>query len=412
MSLKNYYEIDVQKIRQIQDGIVLLGKLKYQELYTIHKLTERKESIFDPFDAKQKKIQEEDEEFQRQLRPNKLNKIANYLKEQFELYKQKKSIGLFPTSIIVSLQHEIEYSPDQVNQDYLEEVYSNELDSCFINKTETELFIPKNSKIALIVDGQHRFYGVKKFYDSLEQETDKKIIENFEFPTTFLIGFDLYQVGSVFATVNFTQKPVSRSLYYDIFGSVPDPERNEIKLAHDLALHLNNNKESPLYNMIKMLGKGYGLISQSFFVESMLVHFKEDGVWEKIYSDYIRRGKEYKKLPIFMRVYLNCVEESYNVAWPVKMEKNEELVYSPYNYDYILCKTTGLGAFFMLIKEIYPQVENLSEVEMKTKILNIFKIITKKESESLFSKEEEYGKGGGRGLQLKLYRYLKSKLKL
>ena len=212
--------------------------------------------------------------------------------------------------------------------------------------------------------------------------------------------------------MNFTQKPVSRSLYYDIFGSVPDPERNEIKLAHDLALHLNNNKESPLYNMIKMLGKGYGLISQSFFVESMLVHFKEDGVWEKIYSDYIRGGKEYKKLPIFMRVYLNCVEESYNVAWPVKIEKNGELVYSPYNYDYILCKTTGLGAIFMLIKEIYPQVENLSEVEMKTKILNIFKRITKNESESLFSKEEEYGKGGGRGLQLKLYRYLKSKLKL
>jgi hypothetical protein len=31
-----------------------------------------------------------------------------------------------------------------------------------------------------------------------------------------------------------------------------------------------------------MLGKGYGLISQAFFVEKILDHFKNNGVWEKI----------------------------------------------------------------------------------------------------------------------------------
>lgn len=54
------------------------------------------------------------------------------------------------------------------------------------------------------------------------------------------------------------QKPVNRSIYYDIFGSAPG-ELSEIKLAHDLTLHLNNNENSPIRGMIKLLGRGNGL---------------------------------------------------------------------------------------------------------------------------------------------------------
>ena len=190
-----------------------------------------------------------------------------------------------------------------MNEKFLNEKYFKGLSTTFINEDQTKLYIPKSHRIALIVDGQHRFYGLKRFYNSLKTSEDKQIIEDFEFPITFLIGFDIYQVGKVFATVNFTQKPVNRSLYYDIFGSVPDIERNDIKLAHDLALHLNNNDESPIQGMIKMLGTGYGLFSQSFFVEKMLMHFKEGGAWEGIYADYLDRGEQYKKLPEFMKEY-------------------------------------------------------------------------------------------------------------
>lgn len=410
--MKNYFQINVQNVRQIQQGIVLLGKLKYKELLTIHKLTERKENLFDPFDNYKKQIKEEDEEFQRQLSPNKLNNISGYLSTQFNLYKEQKSLGLFPSSIIVSLQHEVDYENKKINEEYLNTFYSKELDRCFVDEAKERLYIPKNERIALIVDGQHRFYGVKKFYESLSSEDDKELIDDFEFPTTFLIGFDVYQVGKIFAKVNFTQKPVNRSLYYDIFGSVPDPERNEIKLAHDLTLHLNNNEESPMHNMIKLLGKGDGLISQSFFVENMLIHFKKNGVWEKIYSDYISGGKEYKKLPNFMKIYLNCVEEAYNPAWPVKSKKGTALVYSSFGYEYILCKTTGLGAIFRLIKDIYPLIENSTEEEMKDRILDILKRISSNEAKKIFSKDGEFGKAGGEGLQVKLYRLLRSKLNL
>ncbi|MCZ7404646.1 MAG: hypothetical protein O8C67_06905, partial [Candidatus Methanoperedens sp.] len=247
------------------------------------------------------------------------------------------------------------------------------------------------------------------FYESLQKEEDKKKIDDFEFPTTFLIGFDIYQLGKIFAKVNFTQKPVNKSLYYDIFGSIPETEKNEIKLAHDLAMHLNNNEESPIKDMIKMLGKGPGLFSQSFFVEKMLIHFRNKGVWEKIFADYLTNGKEYKKLPIFMKIYLGCVEEVFITAWPIRINKDSKLVYSTYNYGFILCKTTGMGAILKLIKDVYPLVENLSEKEMREKILEILKRI-EKDYVKIFSNQGDFGGTGGEGLQDKLYKFLKLKL--
>src|SRR5690606_14988011 len=118
-------------------------------------------------------------------------------------------------------------------------------------------------KNTLIVDGQHRLAAMLKLYEdassdkirigrySLQQkypDLTNNIVQNrltsFELNCTLLIGFDLWEQGKVFADVNFNQKPVNKSLYYDIFGSYPDPDKNDIFLAHMLALHLNNNEDS------------------------------------------------------------------------------------------------------------------------------------------------------------------------
>jgi DGQHR domain-containing protein len=407
MNIENYYSIDVNRIKQFQSGIVLIGKLKFEELLTIHRLTERKESLEDPFGENKTRKYESDEEFQRQLSTNKLNAIASYLSKEFNSLKEGRGIGVFPTSIIISLDYDVETETDNINVTYLKKAYNTDLKTCFIS--DEVLYIPKNKKIALIVDGQHRFYGVMKFYESLKDKREKEIINDFEFITTFIIGFDIYEVGKVFATVNFTQKPVNRSLYYDIFGSVPD-QKSDIKLAHDLALHLNNNAQSPLQNMIKMLGKGYGLFSQSFFVEKLLIHFRADGVWENIYADYLADGFKYKTLSIFMRIYLNCVREAYPSAWPQRTKRDSNDVYSAYDYNYILCKTSGMGAILRLIKDIYPLVEAKIEEDKKYTISNIFKKIPDKEASLLFSRAGDYGISAGEGLQKKLYKYLKNRL--
>jgi DGQHR domain-containing protein len=301
----------------------------------------------------------------------------------------------------------------------IQDSYKPKLDCCFylLDKDPDiyKLFIPDNSETTLIVDGQHRFVGTKQLYSSLVDENTKKIVEDFEFIITFLVGFDIYEVGQIFATVNFNQKPVNRSLYYDIFGSAPQTDRegnlqNDIRLAHDLALHLNNNETSPIKSMIKLLGKGYGMFSQAFFVEKMLRVFRT-GIWNDYLIDYVNNGEDYKIIAKFMKAYFSAILEAYPSSWPKKITKGDDLVYSSYYYEFILCKTTGLGAYFRLIKFIYPKVADKPE-DYKKNILTIFSKLSNTEASELFSKFGPYGGSGSEGLQDKLFRHLLSKYEL
>lgn len=408
---KHFFPIDVSTIHQSDgSGNVLVGKLSFDQLNFIHKFTERKENLSDPFNKNETKKASslEEKEFQRMFNEPKLKKMIKFLEENYK--KGKFSLGLFPTSMIIALELS-EYTGETISLQKMDDIYEKNkkekiLTGCFIGDNLKTLFVPKDKRIALIVDGQHRLKSVQRFFKLLDDENFKN---NFEFPVTFLVGFDDYEVSQIFAKVNFEQKKVNRSIYYDIFGSIP--ELSDIKLSHDLALHLNNNDYSPANGMIKLLGKGPGLFSQAFFVKKIKVHFKK--VWKEIYEDYLEGGEIYKEeLPKFMRAYLNSIKNSYNNCWPEKIQNPEgELVYDLYNrdnpYEYILCKPTGMGAFFRLINEFYPIVKNLSEREMEEKITKILQKLSLEEVENLFSINGRYGKTSSEGFVSKLYKELK-----
>lgn len=448
-NLTNFLILNVVEVRQLQNGIIFTGKIKFNQLNEIFKLTERKENVIDPFDNTVLNVTTNEEEFQRQLSSKKLKEIQQYLQEEIVQLEKDKSLGMFPSSVIL---YNRTYEFDDLNLENIkveltvedeiiltEEIISNSyddtLDCCFYipddsNSDLYKLYIPQNPNTTLIVDGQHRFFGTKLLYNNLNaklkgenlkesekvkyEETIKKV-GDFEFIITYLVGFDIYEVGQIFATVNFNQKPVNRSLYYDIFGSAPQTDRegtlqNDIRLAHDLALHLNNSETSPVSGMIKLLGRGYGLFSQAFFVSNMLKVFKTK-IWNDYLIDYVNGGKEYLKIAQFMKAYLQALQEAYPSSWAEKVEREGNLVYSAYHYQYILCKTTGLGAYFRLIKYIFPLIGDDSE-KYKVKILNIFQKITDEEAKTLFSKTGPYGGTGGEGLQDKLFKYLLSKYNL
>jgi DGQHR domain-containing protein len=408
--LKDFIAVDVVPVNQfLETQNIFLGKITFKEMDVIQRLTFRKDPEYDPYDLSSKPLPKEKQEFQRHLQEQKLNRIAKDAKVLLDEVKTGKveTHGLFHTSLILSLELEDE---EEASITTLKKKDTSQLKTCFLNRRENKLYIPKNPEVALIVDGQHRFHGLKKFYESLDIN-DKKIVEKFEFPVTFLIGLDIYEVGTIFATVNFKQKPVNKSLYYDIFGSYPEARDQELKIAHDLALHLNNNEKSPIKNMIKLLGRGNGLISQSFFVESIIPILKY-GVWKEILEDYKMNGKQYIQIGHFMKTYLEAIESTYHIAWPQQITKDEKLVYSSHNYKYILCKTTGMGAFIMLIDDIYPLVKNLPKDKMREEIKKILNRISQKETSSIFSSESEWGKAGGRGLVTRFYRFLKDKMGL
>jgi DNA phosphorothioation-associated DGQHR protein 1 len=108
------------------------------------------------------------------------------------------------------------------------------------------LLIPTNAKLAPIIDGQHRLFG----FNYAEAKGA------LEMPLLCAIFFDLpkpYQ-AFLFATINANQRPVSKSLTYELFGYNVEEESPEKwtpeKLAVFLTRKLGTEKESPFANHI------------------------------------------------------------------------------------------------------------------------------------------------------------------
>jgi hypothetical protein len=108
-----------------------------------------------------------------------------------------------------------------------------------------------------------------------------------------------------------------------------------------------------------------------------------------------------------MKAYFFAIHEAYPSAWAQKVLKGNDLVYSSYYYQYILCKTTGLGAYFRLIRYIYPKVAE-ERNSYKENILKIFRKMSDDQAKTLFSKQGPYGGSGSEGLQDKLFKHLLS----
>ncbi|MBL9115291.1 MAG: DGQHR domain-containing protein [Verrucomicrobiaceae bacterium] len=104
------------------------------------------------------------------------------------------------------------------------------------------LTVPKNGKLAAIIDGQHRLFGFTAIGNPARMDM----------PLVCSIFFGLpkpYQ-ARLFATINSTQKPVSKSQTYELFGYNLEEEAEEQwtpdKFAVFIARKLNADSESPL----------------------------------------------------------------------------------------------------------------------------------------------------------------------
>jgi len=109
-----------------------------------------------------------------------------------------------------------------------------------------ELTIPTPTKLAAIIDGQHRLFGFN-FISSMSR---------LDMPLVCAVFFDLpkpYQ-ARLFATINANQRPVSKSQTYELFGyNVEEEEPKKWtpeKLAVFLARKLNAEEDSPFHGHI------------------------------------------------------------------------------------------------------------------------------------------------------------------
>lgn len=334
----------------------------------------------------------EDEYYQRRIDQNRVKSIKKYISTAIlNDYRQQKVAVIFPTAMLLAFTID---------------------DTKFQTGDIPELSMPQDF---YIVDGQHRLYSMMELYKDVsgvlpsnEDKIIKEYLERFRFNCTIMMNFDTWEQAQVFAEVNFNQKRVSRSLYYDIYGmnyseNFADKEKNFIYISHKLVKFMNTNPDSPFYHKIKMLGAGKGLVSQACMAEALMRHMSSpQGIWYVDFSSIVGVPK-YRYMAAELISFYSVVKECFSDFWPIGNEHRS-----------ILSKTTGVGAMIRLMGYIHVRYLNDNIRKMLHEeegylcfpyIKEVSDVLSalKDEEESLFSFKGKFCGTGGKGLELALY---------
>lgn len=177
---------------------------------------------------------------QRLRDPKRLKPVASYI---------DREDAAFPNSIILAANYrrdtgllEEEGAPDD------EHGGGNGANLWFITERPDgchELTIPSSAKLASVIDGQHRLFS---FAEALPKRLDMDLI-----CSVFLDLPKPYQ-AQLFATINSNQKPVDKSLTYEMFGYNIEEEDEKFwspdKLAVYFTRRLAVDQDSPLNGRI------------------------------------------------------------------------------------------------------------------------------------------------------------------
>lgn len=264
----------------------------------------------------------------------------------------------FPTSIVLGLnmydKSKLEkilkkYGYDEYD-DYYENIDQNELNKCRLYRIEDdELIFDDINKIAEIIDGQHRIWGIRHGLDN------DYTYENFEMPVVFMEKLKLTQKGYIFSTINSTQTKVNKSLIYDLFGISED--RSPQKTCNIIARAVNSNPESPFYNRLKMLGTSADRqesISQGSFINYLIKNITLDE--NRDLTDIKNKKKliDNEKLPLryyfihdkdetILKIILN-IFNALKEVFPEEWDKPD---------TFILSKAIGYGGVMKALPSLY-----------------------------------------------------------
>ena len=133
--------------------------------------------------------------------------------------------------------------------------------------------IPLVDNVAQLLDGQHRLEGLKEAIKVDENIARKQVL------VSMVIGLETKEAAKIFININSEQKPVPKSLIFDLYGVTEDNRNFAITRAGDIANILNTSVDSPYYNLIKYPGnpRGKGKIDLSTVVSVLKKYVDVDG---------------------------------------------------------------------------------------------------------------------------------------
>lgn len=375
------------------DHIILITSIEFSKLNNIVKFSRREASNWS---IEENFENESDKFYQRPTNEKRVKEIKKYIENNL-INNPDNSNVLFPSSLILSTDFEFE---------------NLKFDNGIV-----DFEFPVEKESCLIVDGQHRMKAMESLYnDYLNTSKSVEKINDYKFNCTILINYDLWEQSRIFADVNFNQKPVDRSLYYDIFGEIPrenkDYKFSNLYVAHELGKYLNKSEKSPLKGFVKDFDRKTGFVSQAFLMQAILPHFSPKGTWNYITDDFKKDGDTYKKLPKVFVAYFNVIKDIFKDYWPISVDKSKAT---------ILTKTNALGALIKLLGWIdknlklglHPNFDNkellvlnLEDLEIIfRKIFNVFEN-NNELIEKYFGTNSKYSGGGSAGLQNQLFKEL------
>lgn len=163
-----------------------------------------------------------------------------------------------------------------------------------------DIYIPCfDKKVVAIVDGQHRIGGFKNLFDRIchgeISVNDPQRFFEMKLPCAIFFGLTPPQQATVFATINYNQKQVNKSLTYRLFGYSLQEEKSAHwtpeKLAVFLTRKLNVDEDSPFRGHIKVAAVDGRLVSETGDEWVVSVATIVEG-FLSLYSQYPKRDRD------------------------------------------------------------------------------------------------------------------------
>lgn len=117
------------------------------------------------------------------------------------------------------------------------------------NAAGTEFTFEPEERLAQIIDGQHRVAGLR------EAIAANSALATLEVPVAIFGGLSTQECADIFLSINTEQKPVARSLVYDLYGIASSELVDDtVVRANDIVTELNETESSPYRGYFKFPG--------------------------------------------------------------------------------------------------------------------------------------------------------------
>ena len=227
------------------------------------------------------------------------------------------------------------------------------------DESTSQLSVVRHSKVAKIIDGQHRIAGLSELKGA-----------TFQVNVAIFIDMDIQDQAMVFATINLKQTKVNKSLAYDLYEFTTS--RSPQRTCHDIARFLNSRQGSPFQGKVKMLGvarEPTETITQAAFVDRLLRLVSWDPMKDR---DQLQRKKRLDpargaraRRQIFRNLFMK--EEDHIIAlvlWNffVAVQRKWPTSWQIVERGNILNRTTGFGALMRFMRVAYLSMNKTDQV--------------------------------------------------